>query len=93
MATVSVLVAYQLTLAKVGGGTENYEVALFENSTEITKTNVSFPAITSAGLTGVYNGGLVTINPLDTFTLKVRSIDGAATDVNVTDLTLLMTKS
>lgn len=92
---ITVLASYRLNVAKVGGGpNESYQVALFLNdTTQITKTNIPFSALSSAGAGGSYNGGILSLSNLDTITLKVAGSDASPSNVDISDLTILMTET
>lgn len=83
------LITYSFDFSKPGGGSEDYELALFVNGAQITKTTVVLSGQTSTPTSVSFNG-LITLQPLDTIELQAKDTTSGTSSVLIQNLKVLV---
>ncbi len=88
--TINAFITLIYTVAKVGGGSDDYEVVLTQNASPIAKTLETFTSLTTTPTSLTYSG-IHTINPTDTIQLFSENTSGTA-NLTVTNLKLIIVR-
>jgi len=86
---ITATIAFDFLLSKVGGGSDDVVVSLFDLTTQLSKTD-RIATITSTAQSIDYNGGIFQIAPGDNFQLKLDS--NSVSTINVSALKILITR-
>lgn len=86
---ITATIAFDFLLSKVGGGTDNAVVSLFDLTTQLSKTD-QIVVLSSTVQKIDYNGGIFQIAPGDNFQLKIDN--DAVSTINVSALKILITR-